>query len=110
MGTLRALLKAGPDIEKALDPVLVFILGGLHASDLWSSLPCENVFHSSYIYLFSWLNKHFFFFFLVFIRGTTNLNLNLWSVDILNISAKQESQPDMQVGCPIWFGKLLYIF
>ena len=32
------------------------------------------------------------------------------SVDILNISAKQVSKPDMQVGCLLGFGKLFNIF
>ena len=36
--------------------------------------------------------------------------LNLWSVDILSISAEQVSQPDMQVGSLLGFGKLLLIF
>ena len=35
------------------------------------------------------------------------INLNLWSVDILNISVEQVSQPDdiIQVGCLLGFGK-----
>ena len=36
--------------------------------------------------------------------------LNLWSVDILSISAQQLGQPDMPVGCLLGFGKLLRIF
>ena len=59
MGTGRALHKAGSDMVKALDPVLVFI------------------------------------------RGTTNL--------FLFESAKQVSQPAMQVGCLLWFGNVYII-
>ena len=38
--------------------------------------------------------------------------LNLWSVNILNISDEQESQPDrpMQVGCLLRFRNVLCIF
>ena len=68
MDTGRALHKAGPDIEKALDQVLFLLYGEQH------------------------------------------IYLNLLSVDILSISAEQESQPDIQVGCLLWFGKLLSIF
>ena len=55
MGTDKAFHKAGPDIEKALHPVL-------------------------------------------FLYGEQQIYLNLWSVDILSISAEQVSQPNMQVG------------
>ena len=61
----RAFHKTGPEIEKALDPVL-------------------DLGREQQIYL------------------------NLWSIDILSISAL--SQPDMQVGCLLGFEKLLYIF
>ena len=49
------------------------IMGGLHASDLVvlnGGLPNHPViyFLSSFIYLFSWLNKHFFSFFFFFSR------------------------------------------
>ena len=57
---------AGPDIEKALDPVCV-------------------------------------------LYGEQQIYLNLWSVDILSISDKQVSQPDMPVGL-LGFVKLLRIF
>ena len=66
-GTGRAFHKAGPDIEKALDPVLYFI-------------------QKKQIYL------------------------NLWSVDILSISAERVSQSDMPVSCLLGFRKLLRIF
>ena len=59
IGTDRAFHKAGPDIVKGLDPVLV---------------------------------------------AEQQIDLNLWSVDILSISAEQVSQPDMQVGCILGFG------
>ena len=36
--------------------------------------------------------------------------LNLWGVDILNISAAHVRQPDMPAGCLLMFGKLLRIF
>ena len=45
---------------------------------------------------------------LVFIREE-QIYFNLWKVDILRILAGQASQPDMQVGCLLGFGKLLCI-
>ena len=45
-----------------------------------------------------------------FVYGEQQIYLNLWSVDILNISNEKVSQPDMQVGCLLWFEKLLWIF
>ena len=35
---------------------------------------------------------------------------NVWSEDILSISDEQLSQPDMQIGCRLGFGKLLFLF
>ena len=36
--------------------------------------------------------------------------MNLWSVDILSISAEQVSEPDMKVDCHLGFGKLVCKF
>ena len=33
--------------------------------------------------------------------------LNLWGVDILSVLAEQVSQPDLQVGCILGFGKVI---
>ena len=42
----------------------------------------------------------------LFLYGEQQIYFNLWSVDILGLL----SQPDMQVGCLLGFGKLLCIF
>ena len=65
MGTGRAFHKIVPDIEKALDPVFVFI------------------------------------------RGTTNLFEFVERRYFEHVGVRK---PDTQVGCRLWFGKLLCIF
>ena len=67
MGIGRAFHKAGPDIEKTIDPV-----------------------------------------FKLFIRGRTNL-FEFVERRYFDISTEQVSQPNMQVDCLIWIGRLLCI-
>ena len=46
----------------------------------------------------------------MFLYGEQEIYLNLWSVDILNISTGRVGQPDLQISCLLWLGKLLCIF
>ena len=45
-----------------------------------------------------------------FLYEEQQIYLNLWSVDILNISDEQVNQPDMQVGCLLGSGSYCAYF
>ena len=107
IGTGRVFHKAGPDIEKALDPLFLYeeqqIYLNLWSVDILSISDEHKDGHKAGPDIEKALDP-------LFLYEEQQIYLNLWSVDILSISDEQVSQPDMQVSCLLGFGNLLCLF